>query len=112
VIEQILKAVPKPDGSAVLLKTEGVHKTVSDENYRFLMEATEQIYWLEEEKVVALIHRESCSDVAGRNGELRHIQLIPWTEYIAATAGVFDKFRITSENIPEKLEPIQLMEPI
>lgn len=108
--EQILKASPKPDGSATLLKSPLVHKTVSDSDYLFLMDATEDAYWLENEQVIALIHREPSSDVAGRDGELRHILLVPLFEYIEATKTAFNKYYATPETIPEKLESLNLAE--
>jgi len=107
--EQILKASPKPDGSATLLKSPMLHSTISDSDYQFLMyEAVKDTYWLKPQEIVALIHREQVVDMAGRDGELRHILLIPLFEYIEATKHIFELLFATADTIPDKLETLKV----
>jgi hypothetical protein len=95
----------------ILEKSPHVDTLINPDNFFFLSKAYKKLYWLETEQVVALIKTEPTADDAGRQGEWRHVLLIPIMEYLSAT-NPFNHFShhfiTASDNPPEKLESVTL----
>lgn len=109
-MEQVLKVSPLKDGSATLMQTSNVKELVTQDEYIALMKAEGDCYWLQKQEVVALINQEPTSDDAGRDGELRHILLIPLYDYIRATARFFHQYFAHPDTVPANIKSVTLKE--
>ena len=103
------------NGKIHLLKTNGVNDLLSDKNFQFLRNLSEEnsdkYLWLPTEQIIALPHIITVADDNGRMWVQNQTLLINIHDYLQLTNPyqLFSKFFLPPlDELPEKLEPIEV----
>jgi hypothetical protein len=104
------------NGKVTQMKTEGVNRILSDQNFQLLKNLTvadsDKYLWLPTEQIIAVPHITEAVDKAGRTFVRNETLLLLIHDFLKLTnpAQIFSHLFEDSDEIPENLEPLEIDE--